>query len=236
MKKQKLLALLLAVLCTGGISRTVLTIRGGATAEAITLSNKAQSQYSVASKEEKAIAYTQDSLPEEITVGEDIENIEKLEENKEVKEEVKEEEIKPAINIDKYTSLANFIVTSNNKIYDLSNNDKELLTAIVAAESDKSYDDALAVISVILNRCENSSWIRSYGTDPVNQATAPNQFVVYQHGYYKKYMGYNVPNTVKEAVSDALMGVRNNEFLSFRSNGSTNYSKNMITKTGNRYK
>ena len=100
----------------------------------------------------------------------------------------------------------------------------ELICAIVSAESDKSYDDALAVITTILNRCETDNWIRSHGTDPVAQATAPNQFVVYQHGSYKSYMNGNAPETVVRAVKDALAGVRNHKYLSFRSNGTTSYS------------
>ena len=114
--------------------------------------------------------------------------------------------------------------------------DIELLCAIVSAESDKSYDDALAVVSTILNRCEKSNWINSHGRDPIQQATAPNQYVVYQHGSYKKYLNGNAPQTVKQAVMDALNGVRNHNYCSFRSNGTTSYSNNMITATGNRYK
>ena len=88
----------------------------------------------------------------------------------------------------------------------------------------------------ILNRCETSNWINSHGRDPIAQATAPNQFVVYQHGSYKRYINGNAPDTVKTAVMDALNGVRNHDYLSFRSNGSTGYSNNMISSTGNRYK
>ena len=128
-----------------------------------------------------------------------------------------------------------FEVTVGNKQYEVSDEDFELLCAIVAAESDKTYDDALAVITTILNRCESSSWIKSHGTNPVKQATAPSQFVVYEHGSYKKYMDGNVPETVKTAVEDALAGLRNHKYLSFRSNGTTSYSSNMITVTGNRY-
>ena len=118
----------------------------------------------------------------------------------------------------------------------MSIKDIELLCAIVCAESDNTYDDALAVITTILNRCETDNWIRSHGTDPIAQATAPNQFVVYQHGSYKRYMNGNAPETVVQAVKDALAGVRNHKYLSFRSNGTFSYSDNMISKTGNRYK
>ena len=144
----------------------------------------------------------------------------------------------PNIDVSKYhNNLANgFEVTVGNLAYEVSDADFELLCAIVSAESDKSYDDALAVITTILNRCEAPNWIRSHGTNPVAQATAPNQFVVYQHGSYKAYMNGRAPETVQTAVRDALAGVRNHKYLSFRSNGSTGYSNNMITSSGNRYK
>ena len=128
-----------------------------------------------------------------------------------------------------------FVVTTSNKTYNLSNNDFDLLCAIVAAESDKSLDDALAVASTILNRCENKAWVNSHGSNPISQAIAPNQFVVYQEGIYKKYLNGNIPNSVKVAVTDALNGTRNHSYLSFRSNASVKYSNNMITSTGNRY-
>ena len=129
-----------------------------------------------------------------------------------------------------------FNVTSDNKTYNLSNSDVDFLYGIVAAESDKSYDDALAVISVILNRCEDEAWIHSFGTNPIGQAQGSGQFAVYSSGAYRTYTNGNAPSAVQQAVNDALAGVRNNEYLSFRSNGSTGYSSNMITSTGNRYK
>lgn len=142
------------------------------------------------------------------------------------------------VDISKYHNnlAAGFEVTTGNKTYNLSAEDYDLICSIVAAESDQGYDDALAVASTILNRCETSNWVAAHGTSPVAQATAPNQFVVYQHGAYKRYTNGNAPDTVKTAVMDALNGVRNHDYLSFRSNGSTGYSNNMISSTGNRYK
>ncbi len=143
----------------------------------------------------------------------------------------------PDIDISKYhNNVENgFEVTTGNLTYDLCEEDVELLCAIVAAESDQSYDDALAVVSTILNRCETSNWINCHGRDPIAQVTAPNQYSVYQLGTYEKYMDGNAPETVQQAVADALAGVRNHNYTSFRSNVSTEYSDNMITETGNRY-
>ncbi len=144
----------------------------------------------------------------------------------------------PNIDLSKYhnNTAAGFEVTAGNQAYNLADEDIELLIAIVTAESDNSYDDALAVMTTILNRCETDNWINAHGTNPVSQATAPNQFVVYQHGTYKRFMNYNAPESVITAVRDALAGVRNHDYLSFRSNGSTGYSNNLISPTGNRYK
>ena len=97
-------------------------------------------------------------------------------------------------------------------------------------------EDSIAIISTILNRCENSTWINDYGTNPVRQATAPGQFSVYSSGVYSAFANGKAPETVQTAVLDALNGLRNHNYLGFNSNSSTNYSNNMITSTGNRYK
>ena len=133
------------------------------------------------------------------------------------------------IDLSKYNNKIEkgFEVTQGNTAYSLDGADVDLLCAIVAAESDKTYDDALAVITTILNRCEAKNWVRVYGTD---------QFVVYQEGYYERYINGKAPEKVKIAVQDALAGVRNHNYLSFRSGGTTSYSDNRITDTGNRYK
>ncbi len=142
------------------------------------------------------------------------------------------------IDISRYSNKpeSGFVVTTGNMTYELCEEDFELICAIVTAESDGSYDDALAVMTTILNRCETSNWIRSHGRDPISQATAPNQFVVYQHGLYERFLNGNCSDKVKQAVLDGLAGVRNHKFCSFRSNGSTGYSNNLISPTGNRYK
>lgn len=49
-------------------------------------------------------------------------------------------------------------------------------------------------------------------------------------------MNFNVPEEVQTAVMDALNGVRNNKYLSFRSKECVSYSDNQITEPGNRYK
>ena len=139
-----------------------------------------------------------------------------------------------------------FVVTDNNKTYTLPDDEFDLVVAVVAAEYEKSIDDALAVISVILNRCESSTWSEWAGTSPAMQVVKPNQFEVYSIGSYLKYMpggafyGTNHYKLAKQAVIDAFNGIRNNNYYSFRSwsyitSGGDYYSYNYIVEGGNRY-
>lgn len=138
------------------------------------------------------------------------------------------------ISVYENNALSGFEVTTGNFAYELNNKDVELLYAIIAAEGDKSYDDSLALMSALLNRCEDKNWIASYGKDPIAQITALDQFKTYQTGNYMLYLGGNVSETVKRAVNDALKGVRNHGYLNFSKN--IDFSTYMITETGNRYK
>lgn len=134
-----------------------------------------------------------------------------------------------------------FNVSVNNNTYDVSGSDLDLLIAVICVESGDSIDDALAVISVILNRCDSDKWGNYFGRSPISQITAPNQFEVYFRNMYYSYLPsgryYNSAkyNYVKEAVLDGLNGVRNNNYLGFRSWESYSYSNNYISDHGNRY-
>lgn len=136
----------------------------------------------------------------------------------------------------KYLSIPEkgFVVSNNNTKYSLSTEDFNLLVAVVSSESNKKLDDIMAVMSVILNRCDRS------GKTPVEVITAPGQFSGYLQGYYRNYL--NVDNTLKsnttlvqEVVNDALNGVRNNKYYSFRSWNSYYYGENYIVEYGNRF-
>jgi hypothetical protein len=136
----------------------------------------------------------------------------------------------------KYLSLPEkgFNVTDNNLKYELSPSDYNLLVAVISSESNKTRDDILAVTSVILNRCDGS------GKSPVQVVSAPGQFTGYLAGHYKRYLnadGSLTANTllVQEVVNDALNGIRNNHFYSFRSWNSYSYSENYISEYGNRF-
>lgn len=137
----------------------------------------------------------------------------------------------------KYTNLPEkgFLVTNNNKKYELSNEEYNLLVAVVSSESNKTRDDILAVMSVILNRCDGSN------QTPTQIITARGQFSGYLKGYYLRYLNADGSltdntNVVKEVVNDSLNGIRNNNYYSFRSWNTYSYSENYISVYGNRFK
>lgn len=137
----------------------------------------------------------------------------------------------------KYLNLPEkgFNVTNTNQKYELSNEDYTLLVAVISSESNKQIDDILAVTSVILNRCDGS------GKSPIQVISAPGQFSGYLDGHYRRYLnadGSLTANTalVQEVVTDALNGIRNNNYYSFRSWNSYSYSENYVSLYGNRFK
>ena len=113
---------------------------------------------------------------------------------------------------------SDFQMTTGNLAYEISDKDFDLLCAIVSAESDKSYDGSLAVMSTVLNRCEHPNYVALHGSDPVAQATAYNQFIGYYDNGYKQYTNGKYPETVIQAVKDALAGVRNHKICGFSDN------------------
>lgn len=149
------------------------------------------------------------------------------EEEKEVP--VVEEEPEPIITVDVSGYVNNpskgFNVTTNNKIYSLNDDEFYVVAAVVSCEANRaSKDDILGVISVILNRADRN------GISPVSVVSASGQF-----SCYNMYTNYTPTNVVKQTVSDALNGIRNNTYYGFRSWTSVSYSDNYIVEGGNRY-
>ncbi len=168
----------------------------------------------------------------------------------EIKEEKVEEEKKevvstPLVSVDasKYINAENmgFKVTEGNKNYSLNDYEFSVVVAVVAGEFDKNRDDALAVVSVILNRCDSDKWRKWAGDSPYKQVIRAGQFEVYFSGSYQKFMpggsGYGGEkyNIARQAVIDGLNGIRNNSYLGFRAWWVSSYSDKYIVYGGNRY-
>ena len=183
-----------------------------------------------------------DVSPMELPSIDKLESEVSVEKEKDLKEEVKSE---PLVSIDasKYSSKEEmgFKVTEGNKTYTLSDYEFDVVVAVVSGEFDKTYDDALGVVSVILNRCDSPKWSSWAGNTPYQQVIRKGQFEVYFAGYYQAYMpggsqyGGSKYNIAKQAVTDGLNGIRNNEYLGFRAWFVTGYSDKYIVYGGNRY-
>lgn len=169
------------------------------------------------------------------------ENVSKLQET--VKEEVVESTPLVSVDASKYIDniAMGFEVTEGNRNYSLSDDEFNVVVAVVAGEYGSDLNDALGVVSVILNRCDSQTWSKWAGNNPYKQVTKSGQFEVYGKGYYLAYMpgGRNYGGTkyqvAKQAVIDGLNGIRNNSYLGFRSWWSTNYSSKYVISGGNRY-
>lgn len=109
-------------------------------------------------------------------------------------------------------------VSYNNGVWTYSAADFDLLCAITAQECSSSYEGALAVITTACNRAESSKWA-SKGSDPLSQYKAPGQFCYSIDSHWKKRLNGNYSSAVKRAVTDALNGKRNHNYLSFRAAG-----------------
>ena len=96
-----------------------------------------------------------------------------------------------------------------------SSSEFDLLCAITAQECGSSYDGALAVITTACNRAESSKWAAK-GSDPLSQYKAQGQFCYTIDNNWKNKLGGNYSSSVRQAVTDALNGKRNHNYLSFR--------------------
>lgn len=128
--------------------------------------------------------------------------------------------------------------------YNLSKYQFDVLSAIVLTEAESnSYDDAYAVINTIYNRTHAKNWVRSCsnyfgeknGNNLYYQAIMPNQFVVYQHGTYKRYLN-NTSLNGYNAIIDFLYNEEiMHNYLSFRSNSIIINGSEKFSDRGNNY-
>ena len=109
-------------------------------------------------------------------------------------------------------------VSYSNRVWTYSSEEFDLLCAITAQECSSSYEGALAVITTACNRAESSRWAKN-GSDPLSQYKAPGQFCYSIDRYWKRRLNGNYSSVVAQAVTDALKGKRNHNYLSFRSAG-----------------
>lgn len=182
-----------------------------------------------------------EELPSIDVITDEVETLE--ESIKENNEEFSDSAPLVSVDASKYISNENmgFVVTEGNKEYNLTDDEFNVVVAVVAGEFGKDMNDALGVVSVILNRCDSDTWSKWAGKTPYTQVIKAGQFEVYFEGYYLAYMpggknyGSSKYEIAKQAVIDGLNGIRNNDYLGFRAWYLTNYSSKYIVSGGNRY-
>jgi hypothetical protein len=155
---------------------------------------------------------------------------------------VKEEgELQKAAASAKLTQAATSLTTTYGSKTSINEADMRLLVCLVFCESgSEPYAGKLAVANVVLNRYHSSRFpntikgviYQSGQFSPTWNGMLNKRLALYDRG------GFTAKNHLEsiQAVKDALAGVRNHKYLSFRSNGTVSYSDNMISPTGNRYK
>lgn len=199
-----------------------------------------ESEEKIEDIDQKINDLTLEDLPSIDSIAEEVKDKEQKKE-----ETIKKEESSPLYSIDASKYINNeamgFKVTEDNKQYNLSDYEFNVVVAIVSGEFSKNLNDALGVVSVILNRCDSEKWIRWAGSSPYDQVVMKNQFEVYLNGDYLDYMpngskyGTEKYNVARQAVLDGLNGIRNNEYLGFRAWHVSSYSDKFIINGGNRY-
>lgn len=142
----------------------------------------------------------------------DLEN--SIQEKKDMIEKMSEE-TKTVIITAATSSIPTTTYTTAND-YGYSDQQLDLICAIVAQECSSDYEGSLAVITCAMNRCASARWAY-LGTDPLSQLCAPYQFTYSIDGLYARRLNGNYADFVKQAVLDALGGKRNHNYLSFRS-------------------
>lgn len=121
--------------------------------------------------------------------------------------------------------------------YQLSDQAKHELMAMVAGEDSYTYEGALAVASTVLNRAESPQWKAYGGNDIMAQAKYSGQFSAWDGSITKACLkdSSNIPPHVVQAVEDALNGTRNHQFTRFRGNKNAAPGRIQIGENGNYY-
>ncbi|MCH5167760.1 MAG: cell wall hydrolase [Erysipelotrichales bacterium] len=122
--------------------------------------------------------------------------------------------------------VSDYHLTYNNTTYYVSEKEFYYLLYVAQHECNGTYEDALTVISIILNRCED---YRFELNSPLEVIKVEGQFEVWDEVQAENFA--NNPNkeinpNVYNALVDALYnGIRNNDYVEFKASNSSDYTK-----------
>lgn len=88
--------------------------------------------------------------------------------------------------------------------YGLTEDELNLVYAVVMQEGGPTYESAEYVMSTIINRVNNPDKWSWAGTTIIDQITYPQQYCYSLDDYWKQYLNGNVPDEVKNAVKSVI--------------------------------
>jgi hypothetical protein len=88
--------------------------------------------------------------------------------------------------------------------YGLTEDELNLVYAVVMQEGGPTYESAEYVMSTIVNRVNNPEKWSWAGETIIDQITYPQQYCYSLDDYWKQYLDGNVPDTVKNAVKSVI--------------------------------
>ena len=88
--------------------------------------------------------------------------------------------------------------------YGLTEDELNLVYAVVMQEGGPTYESAEYVMSTIINRVNNPDKWSWAGETIIDQITYPQQYCYSLDYYWKQYLDGNVPDTVKNAVKSVI--------------------------------
>lgn len=103
------------------------------------------------------------------------------------------------------------------------------------------YIDAYAVANVMYNRITSHKWVdwinhvKGNGDNLYTQATHYNQFVVYQNGLNKPYLGKLDNESYQAAIDMFYSGERIHYYLQFRSSNTKVSNFTQFSENGNKF-
>ena len=126
--------------------------------------------------------------------------------------------------------------------YNITYDEFKIVSAIIMAEGNRTYEEAYCVTNTIYNRINSISSINyvnavfgmNVGKSLFYQSVCPDQFVVYQNGRYYEF--YNVlSGSVFRGIIDMLISeIPRHNYLQFLAN-ETNAQGEIFTDRGNKY-
>lgn len=131
--------------------------------------------------------------------------------------------------------------TTGNTTYPMSNEDLYRVISCIEGESNGTYEDALAVASVIANRIDDG---RFSEVTPLGIVSHPGQFVAWDSAKANSYANNpslcKNPEIIKAAEDVFYNGIRNNDYVEFKAASSPDRSvtgelKYQFVDGGNKY-